>query len=205
MARTEKTVVSRARSLRREPTEAERRLWTILRDRQIDGARFRRQHPVGRYVLDFACVTHRLAVEADGGQHADSHHDARRDAFLRARGWRVLRVWNNDILSNLEGVRGVIALALAEERADTGPHPDPPPASLGEGEKMDGPAPASLGGVARVIPSPSPARSVGEGRGGGMGASTPNAPLNPLPLSGYLRIRTPRSFATGQPCAGHME
>ncbi len=134
MARTEKSVVARARSLRREPTEAERRLWTILRDRQIDGARFRRQHPVGPYVLDFACVAARLAVEADGGQHADSHHDARRDAFLRARGWRMLRLWNNDILSNTEGVRAVIAMALTEGRTDTGPHPCPPPASPGEGD-----------------------------------------------------------------------
>jgi very-short-patch-repair endonuclease len=107
-----------ARTLRRNLTDAERRLWSLLRDRRLDGHKFRRQHPVGPFILDFACVEHQLVVEADGGQHADSERDKRRDIYLRRHGWRILRFWNHDILSNSEGVRSEILGVLAAD-----PHP----------------------------------------------------------------------------------
>jgi very-short-patch-repair endonuclease len=103
----------RARQLRREMTDAERRLWKHLRNDQLGGCTFRRQHPIPPYVADFACVDARVVVEVDGGQHADSHRDAARDAFLVQHGWRVLRFWNNDVLANTEGVLLQILAALA--------------------------------------------------------------------------------------------
>lgn len=106
--------------MRADPTPAERRLWNALRNRQL-GARFRRQAPLGPYIVDFVCFERKLVVEADGGQHADSPHDERRDAWLAGQGFRVLRFWNVDILSNTEGVLTAIVEALAA------PHPDPPP------------------------------------------------------------------------------
>jgi very-short-patch-repair endonuclease len=103
---------NRARSLRKAMTEAEKKLWWMLRGRQLDGWKFRRQHPVGPYVADFACVERRLIVEADGGQHAGSQSDVQRTAWLEGQGWRVIRFWNNDILGNMEGVMGEILSAL---------------------------------------------------------------------------------------------
>jgi very-short-patch-repair endonuclease len=93
-----------ARDLRVNATDAERRLWSALRGRRLEGFKFRRQHPVGPYILDFACVEHRLVIEADGGQHADSDYDERRTAWLEGQGWRVVRFWNNEILTNTSGV-----------------------------------------------------------------------------------------------------
>ncbi|MCP5371393.1 MAG: endonuclease domain-containing protein [Hyphomicrobiales bacterium] len=98
---------SRARALRRRSTEAEKRLWHRLRDRQLHGLKFRRQVPVGTYVVDFLCYENRVVVELDGGQHGDEstrRRDAVRTSFLQERGFRVLRFWNNDVLENLEGV-----------------------------------------------------------------------------------------------------
>jgi very-short-patch-repair endonuclease len=102
-----------AQSLRGNPTDAERRLWRALRLRQLN-VKFRRQVPIAPYVVDFLSFEHRLIVEADGGQHADSEHDARRDAWLRSQGFRILRFWNNDILANTEGVVITILEALNE-------------------------------------------------------------------------------------------
>jgi very-short-patch-repair endonuclease len=93
-----------ARSLRHNATDAERIIWLLLRDRRLGGVKFRRQVPIGPFVVDFASVEHRLVVELDGGQHADSLADARRDAFLAREGWCVLRFWNNDVMQNREGV-----------------------------------------------------------------------------------------------------
>lgn len=76
--------------MRREPTPTEARLWQILRREQL-GVRFRRQEPIGPYIVDFVCFEHRLIIEADGGQHAESQHDARRDVWLRGQGFRLLR------------------------------------------------------------------------------------------------------------------
>ncbi len=102
-----------ARRLRKNPTEAEKRLWDALRGRQIDRHRFRRQHPLGAYVVDFVCLAEKLVVEVDGGQHAENlHADAERTAWLQSRGYRVLRFWNNDVLENMEGVAEAIRTAL---------------------------------------------------------------------------------------------
>ena len=102
-----------ARRLRTTMTDAERRLWSALRGRRLRGFKFRRQHPLGPFVVDFACLDHRLVIEADGGQHADSVEDERRTAWLERRGWRVLRFWNNDIFANPEGVQEAILRALS--------------------------------------------------------------------------------------------
>ena len=107
-------VIDRARQLRENATEAERRLWSALRDRRLRSHRFRRQHPVGNYIVDFACTRRRLIVEADGGQHAENEYDAVRTAWLESQGWCVLRFWNNDILSNAEGVVLTILKKLSE-------------------------------------------------------------------------------------------
>jgi very-short-patch-repair endonuclease len=93
-----------AKSLRRNSTEAEKKLWSLLRDRRLDDWKFRRQVPLGPYVVDFYCSEAKLIVEADGGQHADSVSDAIRTAWLEKNGYCVKRYWNNDILTNSEGV-----------------------------------------------------------------------------------------------------
>jgi very-short-patch-repair endonuclease len=104
---------ARARSLRRRMTDAERRLWSKLRLRQIEGFRFRRQAPVGPYIVDFICLETKLIIEVDGGQHAaEKDKDDERTAWLEAEGYRVVRFWNNDVLSNTEGVVRMIYSAL---------------------------------------------------------------------------------------------
>ncbi|HVH78654.1 MAG TPA: endonuclease domain-containing protein [Stellaceae bacterium] len=111
--------IARARNLRRDATDAERRLWSALRNHHLSGYRFRRQYPIGPFFVDFACTKERVIVEADGGQHSDSKTDPGRTAWLESRGWRILRFWNNEILRNPEGVIDVI---LRELRSDN-PHP----------------------------------------------------------------------------------
>jgi putative DNA methylase len=130
-----------ARDLRKTMTDAEQLLWQCLRGKQLDGFKFRRQHPIDRFVLDFYCPAARLAVELDGSQHNTEQGraaDAERTAWLNARGIRVLRFWNSEVFSNLEGVLTAIWEALhAHDRVgphpspDVDPHPSPPP--LGEG------------------------------------------------------------------------
>ena len=100
-----------ARSLRRTRTDAENRLWQAVRNRQLENAKFRFQHSLTPYVADFACLEAMLIVEIDGSQH-DEEHDAARMATLEARGFEVLRFWNNDVLTNLDGVLEVVRLAL---------------------------------------------------------------------------------------------
>ena len=107
----------KARRLRRDPTIVERRLWYRLRNGQIDGHRFRRQHPVGPYVLDFYCPRLRLAIELDGGQHdfaGKIERDQRRDLWLAARGVSVLRFWNSDVIENMAGVLERISIVASE-------------------------------------------------------------------------------------------
>lgn len=113
---------NRARELRREMTLAERKLWQVLKARGLDGHRFRRQHPLGPYIADFACLEAGIVIEVDGGQHHDSEQDGRRDRYMQGIGFRVLRFWNNDVLANLEGTCAVIGQALAERC----PHPNLP-------------------------------------------------------------------------------
>jgi very-short-patch-repair endonuclease len=109
-----------ARKLRKEPTEAEIRLWHYLRAKQIDGAKFTRQFPIGNYVADFAEWTLRIAIKLDGGQHATSKTDAERTEIIELYGYRVIRFWNNDVLGNTEGVieeiRRMIAIARNGDR-----------------------------------------------------------------------------------------
>ncbi|TPM26112.1 endonuclease domain-containing protein [Mesorhizobium sp. B2-3-4] len=93
-----------ARSLRRGMTEAEGRLWQELRDRRLDGIKFRRQVPFGRFIADFVCIEAGLIIEVDGSQHADSDSDRSRDAELKVRGFRVLRLWNDDVLRDMNAV-----------------------------------------------------------------------------------------------------
>lgn len=129
-----KETIDKARALRTEAmTSAERLLWSKLRSRQMVGAKFRRQHPLGPYILDFVCIERRLVIEVDGSQHAEAaqaDHDERRTAFLADRGYRVLRFWNNEVTGNIEGVWDVIAAMLA----DTALTPLPPLPQAGEGE-----------------------------------------------------------------------
>jgi very-short-patch-repair endonuclease len=125
-----------AKLMRRNPTDAEHRLWQILRAKRLAGWKFRRQAPLGRYIADFVCHAAKLIVEADGGQHGGSA-DSARDAWLRADGYRILRFWNNDILTNEEGVLTAIlsaleATAAASSRDGRSPLPNPSPAR-GEG------------------------------------------------------------------------
>jgi very-short-patch-repair endonuclease len=114
----------RARTLRRTMTEAEKKLWQILRSRQTEGYRFRRQVPMGRFIADFACHEARLIVEIDGGQHdPSSEPEAHRTLFLKSEGYRVVRFWNNEVLENPGGVHATIAEHLRRLH----PHPNPPP------------------------------------------------------------------------------
>lgn len=100
------------RKLRRAMTDAERRLWARLRNRQLEGAKFVAQFPIGPHVADFACREARLVIELDGGQHAESLTDAARTALIEAHGYTVIRFWNNDVLANTDGVLEEIRQAL---------------------------------------------------------------------------------------------
>ncbi|MEO5809519.1 MAG: endonuclease domain-containing protein [Sphingomicrobium sp.] len=124
--------LAKAKRLRRDLTDAERKLWQVLRSRQFEGAKFRRQQPIGPFIADFVCQAHRLIVEADGGQHAGSESDRSRTAFLEAAGYRVIRFWNHDILQNLDGVAQLIVTALATPHPARAVHESPSP-SRGEG------------------------------------------------------------------------
>ena len=99
-------------------------MWAALRNRGLDGCKFRRQFPIGPYVADFACLSHRLVVELDGGQHADAiGQDEARTGFLVEGGYRVLRFWNNDVLMQ----RGAVLQAIAQALAVRCTHPNPVP------------------------------------------------------------------------------
>jgi very-short-patch-repair endonuclease len=123
----------RAREMRANPTAAERRLWTMLRDRRMPAVKFRRQHVIAPYIVDFACPERALIIEADGSQHAESMSDRPRDAYLRARGFYVLRFWNNDVLENPSGVFEMIAAALHTPHPPTAAQWVPPSPPRGEG------------------------------------------------------------------------
>jgi very-short-patch-repair endonuclease len=109
-----------ARGLRQRSTEAERRLWSRLRGRQVAGAKFRRQQPLGRYVVDFVSLEHRLVVEVDGGQHAGRRTDSARERELGRLGFRVVRFWNHEVLAETDAVLEKIRESL------TTPHPASP-------------------------------------------------------------------------------
>jgi very-short-patch-repair endonuclease len=106
-----------SRQLRTEMTDAEKYLWQRLRMKQL-GVKFRRQHPAGKYILDFACIATALAIEIDGGQHNEMQiEDNLRSEWLEEHGWKVLRFWSNEVLQNLEGVLEVILQSIPESSA----------------------------------------------------------------------------------------
>jgi very-short-patch-repair endonuclease len=115
----------RARELRKHMTDAERLLWRCLRDRQLGGYKFRRQYPIGPFIVDFACLERKIVIEIDGSQHINNTAaDNKRSDYLNKQGFRVLRFWNNDVLQEKEAVLSMILSSLSE---DEPPHPDPLP------------------------------------------------------------------------------
>ena len=122
--------VNRARDLRNNCTDAERTLWRRLRNSQVEGVKFRRQQPVESYIADFLSFSPKLVIELDGGQHLNTRrYDAKRDDCLRKNGFEVLRFWDHEVFTNLEGVLEIIREHCLGHLP---PPPDPPP--QGEGE-----------------------------------------------------------------------
>ena len=120
------TTLEYSRRLRREMTDAERKLWQHLRGSQLDGLKFRRQHPVPPYIADFCCVERKLIVELDGSQH-NEHKDAARTRFLESLSWKVIRFWDNEALLQTEAVVEAIWNALGNRTLT------PTPLPVGEG------------------------------------------------------------------------
>jgi very-short-patch-repair endonuclease len=129
-------IVNIAKNLRKRPTEAEKLLWKHLRGKSLEGLKFRRQHPIGKHVVDFVCLDKRLVIELDGGQHAgNKNKDIERDKWLQVEGYKVLRFWNNEVLENMEGVLEVI-------KKEALSHPPPSSSPQGRG-RIKAPPPAS--------------------------------------------------------------
>jgi len=125
-------VAPHVKALRVSMTDAERKLWRALRARAI-GVKFRRQVPLGPYVVDFVCFERRLIIEVDGGQHADCQRDRTRDDYFAKHGFRTIRFWNNDVMSNIEGV--MIALTASLSPSPGAPRDGAPPSPAeGRGE-----------------------------------------------------------------------
>jgi very-short-patch-repair endonuclease len=144
-----------ARHLRKTMTEAERQLWHHLRHRQLDGSRFRRQAPIGPYIVDFVCFERRLVVELDGGQHARQiEEDATRTRWLNLQGFRVLRFWNSTVFEDQDVVLEAIWDALRST-----PHPGPPPQG---GREAEDPATPGLSACHLQDPPQSARRGEGE-------------------------------------------
>ncbi|MDN5849631.1 MAG: endonuclease domain-containing protein [Nitrococcus sp.] len=146
-----------AKHLRRHMTESENRLWRHLRAHRLNGEKFRRQQPIGPYVVDFAHFGARLIVEADGGQHNDAPHDEQRDNWLRAQGFTVLRFWNNEIMGNLEGVLATIMHAVA--------NPPSPPTPLPQGERGEKRASVQHSDGEKLVTDTKPLSPCGRGVG----------------------------------------
>jgi very-short-patch-repair endonuclease len=126
-------VIDSARRLRRDQTDAERALWFHLRDRRLKGLKFRRQMPLGRYIVDFCCEAPRLIIEIDGGQHDERRNeDTARTRDIERTGYLVPRFWNNDVLRNIDGVLESI-LGTLNKQPFALPHPSPLP--TGERER----------------------------------------------------------------------
>jgi very-short-patch-repair endonuclease len=131
-------MTKRARCLRRNPTDAEKKLWHALRRDQINNLNFKRQHPVGPYTLDFYCSSLRLGIEVDGGQHAEEinqQKDQQRTSYLASNGIVVVQYWNNDVLRNLEGVLTEL-VRIAEVRPKGTPSPTLPLSGGGRGDSV---------------------------------------------------------------------
>jgi very-short-patch-repair endonuclease len=129
--------LKQAKTLRTYMTDAERRLWFRLRAHRFEGIKFKRQVPIGRYVVDFACLSRKLVLEIDGGQHAENQADRIRDRRLQEEGFKVLRFWNNDVLKRTDTVLELVMAAL-----DSSPSPGAlraPPSPQGErGKRVRG-------------------------------------------------------------------
>jgi very-short-patch-repair endonuclease/DNA polymerase IIIc chi subunit len=142
--------MAHAKELRKNPTEAENKIWYSLQKQNL-GYRFRRQHPIGPYIVDFACLEKRLIVELDGGQHDQQQvYDEKRTAFLEGDGYKVLRFWNNEALGNTDAVLETIMMALGER----GESPPSPPASGGVRTLLlitDGSQPPQPEGFERIL------------------------------------------------------
>jgi len=133
--KTTRVIRDNARRLRRTLTDAERAIWKELRAHRLNGASFRRQKPIGPYIVDFVCDATRLIIEIDGGQHYEPiglKSDARRDSYLKSEGFEILRFSNHDVLTNRSGVLETIATAL-QARAPSLPSP-----ASGGGEEIEG-------------------------------------------------------------------
>jgi very-short-patch-repair endonuclease len=126
MPRVRSAIRNRARYLRAESTPAERKLWQILRRKQLYGWHFRRQHPIPPYIVDFACLASRIVIEADGVGNDRDGLDRARDAKIKRAGWQILRFWNNEILQNPEGVYQAVLEALGAPLPASRPHPTLP-------------------------------------------------------------------------------
>ncbi len=113
--------VSLARGLRSNSTDAERLLWNCLRSRAVEDLKFRRQYPVGDYIADFVCLEKHVVIELDGGQHNENEQDVVRDAWLVKNGYKVVRIWNNELFDNINGV----VERIQEECVDPSPQPSP--------------------------------------------------------------------------------
>jgi very-short-patch-repair endonuclease len=110
------SMLDNAKILRRNLTDAEQKLWYHLRAHRFMGRKFKRQKPIGRYVVDFICLEEKLIIELDGGQHAENQeYDQERDAWLRGQGYTVLRFWNNELMNETEGVLERIRLVIFRE------------------------------------------------------------------------------------------
>ena len=117
-------ILTNAKTLRSHQTEAEQRLWYHLRAHRFMDLKFKRQKPLGRYIVDFVCVERLLIIELDGGQHAEQRvYDQHRDAWLRDQGYTILRFWNNEVMQQLEGVLEKIRLTLSAEPSPPAPLP----------------------------------------------------------------------------------
>ncbi|MEE9327212.1 MAG: endonuclease domain-containing protein [Cocleimonas sp.] len=104
---------SKSRALRRDQTDAEKELWKLLRGKKLSGHKFRRQHPFPPYIVDFVCLKSKLIIEVDGSQHAEAvDYDNKRTVYLESQGFTVIRFWNNEIMTNKEGVYEVISKHL---------------------------------------------------------------------------------------------
>jgi very-short-patch-repair endonuclease len=127
-------MLARAKHMRSNPTEAEARLWSILRAKRLGELKWRHQVVFdNRYIADFICFEHRLIVEADGGQHSENVRDAARDSWFADQGFRLLRFWNNDILANPDGVAAAILVAIESSCAADAARPlSPTPLPQGE-------------------------------------------------------------------------
>ena len=137
MQRVPPKIKQNARDLRKNMTDAERTLWSRIKSRRLQGFRFRRQHPVGNYIVDFVCLELKLVIELDGGQHMDQQqYDERRDSFLKAQGFTVLRFWNNKVMKEVDGVLESILTFLPPSQSSPykgGEAATPPPLGGGGG------------------------------------------------------------------------